>query len=73
MFISKANPRRQARIFSGFNIYCCRNQKLQRLTYRMLSVFALKKGDKAWTEGRPDEIKLFILQIQLRIMFPAAH
>ena len=39
----------------------------------MLSVFALKKGDKAWTEGRPDEIKLFILQIQLRIMFPAAH
>ena len=70
MFISKANPDDKREFFSGFNICCGRSQKMQRLTYTILSVFALKRYDKAWTERRPDEIKLFILQIQLRIIFP---
>ena len=56
--------------FSGFNICCGRNQKTQRLTYTILSVFALKRYGGAWTERRPDKIKVFILQIQLRIIFP---
>ena len=69
MFISKANPDDKREFFSGFNICYGRNQKNATFNVHSIVSFALKRYDKAWTEGRPDEIKLFILQIQLRIIF----
>ena len=56
MFISKANPDDKREFFSGFNICYGRNQKMQRLTYTVLSV--LRWNGMGGHEQKDDEMKL---------------